>query len=278
MPTKSLTLSIVIPAYNEERYLPACLDSILTQTVLADQIIVVDNNSTDKTAQVAKTYKVKVLSEPRQGVFFASVRGFKAASSDIIARIDADTILPPDWVKLVKNDLKSRNLAATTGPVSYYDMPFPRSNYIFDHFMRSTTFNWAPKSPFLYGSNMAIKREAWRQVVNGLCSARDIHEDVDLAIHLYRRGLKTIYNKKLLAKASGRRYNDSLPNFLNYIGMYRRTYRRHGMHSWAIYPAMFMWSLGYVLVHPWRRLWYWLYGLVSKKYPLQAQARKNPMQ
>ena len=52
-----LTLSIVIPVFNEQRYIKACLDSIAAQTVKPDEVIVVDNNSTDKTVQIAKKYK-----------------------------------------------------------------------------------------------------------------------------------------------------------------------------------------------------------------------------
>src|SRR5579864_186510 len=120
MLNKTLTLTIVIPAYNEQSYLAACLDSIAEQTVLPHEVFVVDNNSTDGTLKVAKDYSfVKILREPKQGVFFAARRGFNAARSDIIGRIDADTILPPNWVETVQAGLQDNRVAAVTGPVSY---------------------------------------------------------------------------------------------------------------------------------------------------------------
>src|ERR1035437_9021599 len=98
MNIKPLTLAIVIPVYNEEFYLKACLNSIAKQTVAPDEVIVVDNNSTDKSVQIAKSYKfVKLLHEKRQHQVFAQATGFNAIKSDIIGRIDADSILPPDW-------------------------------------------------------------------------------------------------------------------------------------------------------------------------------------
>ena len=95
MTNKTLTLSIVIPAYNEENYLRACLDSIAAQTVMPDKVIVVDNNSTDKTVALARSYDfVTLVHERQQHQSFAQATGFNLASSDIIGRIDADSILP----------------------------------------------------------------------------------------------------------------------------------------------------------------------------------------
>jgi glycosyltransferase involved in cell wall biosynthesis len=279
MINKTLTLTIVIPAYNEQSYLAACLDSIAEQTIMPAEVIVVDNNSSDDTIKIAAECRfVKVLKESKQGVFFASRKGFNAAKSDIIGRIDADTILPSDWVETVLNHLNDKKVAAVTGPVNYYDMPLPHTNHWFDHLMRSMTYNLAYNSnPFLYGSNLAIRRNVWRAVVQNLCKEQDIHEDIDLAIHVKRAGHEIVYSKALLSGASGRRYNDGLKSFGSYIGMYRRTYSRHHLHSLMIYPALFMWSLGYVLMHPWRNVWYSLYAKLNNFYPISREARKNPM-
>lgn len=279
MLNKTLTLTIVIPAYNEQSYLSACLDSIAEQSVLPHEVIVVDNNSQDETARIARSYSfVKILSEQRQGVFFAARTGFDAAASDIIGRIDADTVLPADWIETVISRFQDNSVAAVTGPVNYYDMPLPHANYWFDHVMRALTYRFAYKnSPFLYGSNMAIRRQVWRKLASGLCPQHDIHEDIDLAVHVKNAGHEIVYSKQLLSGASGRRYNDGLRSFGGYIGMYRRTYSRHSLHSLAIYPALFMWSLGYVLMHPWRNVWYSVYARLNSFYPISREARKNPM-
>lgn len=279
MLNKVLTLTIVIPAYNEEGYLEACLNSVAEQTVMPNEVIVVDNNSTDKTLNIAKSYNfVKVVTEKQQGVFFAARRGFNAASSSVIGRIDADTILPANWIELVMELLKNQKVSAVTGPVSYYDMPLPRANYWFDHIIRALTYRFAyTKSPFLYGSNLAIRKDVWQELAGGLCTQQDIHEDIDLAIHLKQVGGEIVYDKTLLSGASGRRYNDGLRSFSSYIGMYRRTYSRHCLHSFVIYPALFMWSLGYLLMHPWRNVWYSLYKKFNNFYPISREARKNPM-
>jgi glycosyltransferase involved in cell wall biosynthesis len=275
---KALSLSIVIPVYNEQGHIKACLDAIAAQSEFPDEVIVVDNNSTDRTAAIAANYSfVKVLHEKKQGVLAARTKGFNLAKSDIIGRIDADTTLPVDWVKTVKQSLQNTDAAAVTGPVNYYDMPFPSSNYRFDHFMRSSIYNWSPKSPFLFGSNMAIKKSAWIKIRASLCKDSYMHEDLDLAIHLDKSGHKILYDNKILAGASGRRYNDKFGRFYIYLSMYRQTYLRHGLHCLAIYSATGVYWLGYILVHPWRGFWYRLHLWFNPMAVLTKSSRKNPM-
>jgi glycosyltransferase involved in cell wall biosynthesis len=275
---KSLTLTIVIPVFNEQDHIAACLQAIAAQTIAPNEVIVVDNNSTDNTLKIARQFKfVKILKEKQQGVLFAKNKGFNAAKSDLIGRIDADSLLPPRWVENVKDLLSDETYVALTGPVNYYDMPLPETNHHPDHWMRASIYNWSPKSPFLFGSNMAIRRVVWQQMVSGLCKDTYMHEDLDLAIHLYKGGFRILYSDKLLAGASGRRYNDSPRRFYRYISMYRQTYLRHGLHSLAIYSATGVYGLGYIVIHPWLRAWYKFYSVVRPLAPLTRQARKNPM-
>src|SRR4051812_42172740 len=98
-----MNVSIVIPVYNEADQLAACLQAIARQTVRPLEVIVVDNNSTDGTAAIAKRFPfVRLLTEKKQGVVHARNTGFKATRGGIIGRIDADTILPPTWVAQVQ--------------------------------------------------------------------------------------------------------------------------------------------------------------------------------
>src|SRR5690349_12508105 len=104
MPSPHIRVSIVIPAYNEEFHLRSCLQAIADQSQPVHEVIVVDNNSSDQTAKVAATYPfVKVIHEPRQGRVFARNAGFNAATGDVVGRIDADIILPVDWVAHVQH-------------------------------------------------------------------------------------------------------------------------------------------------------------------------------
>ncbi len=277
---KQLKLSIIIPAYNEEHHLVACLDSVAAQTVKPDEVIVIDNNSTDKTAVIASSYPfVTLLTESEQGVVFARNRGFNAAKSDILGRIDADTILPPAWVETVQLLLANKDYAGVTGPVGYYDMPAPAGNYWIDHQIRKYLYRGAPHVPFLFGSNSALRRSVWLKIKNQVCQDRSIHEDLDLAIHVSRQGMIR-YDKSLLAATSARRYDDNWHNFSIYMGMYINTYKQHGIRSFVPRLATWFYWLGYLTVRPFRRT----YNPQTKRHSLsyarrnkRPQARKNPM-
>src|SRR5947209_3490682 len=104
-----MDLTFVIPAYNEEKYLPACLESILRQiselpaeVAKTIEIIVVNNASSDHTRDVALSYPgVQVVDEPRKGLTFARQAGFLASSGHLIANVDSDSRLTPGWLNQV---------------------------------------------------------------------------------------------------------------------------------------------------------------------------------
>src|SRR5579883_2638923 len=122
-----LHISLVIPAYNEEQYLGACLDAVAAQTVMPDEVIVVNNNSTDRTVEIAKEYPfVTLLHEKRPGLRFTRNTGMDAATGDVIGRIDADTTLSPGWCEELHKLFADSAVHAATGSAYYYDMPGKR--------------------------------------------------------------------------------------------------------------------------------------------------------
>jgi len=106
----TMRISFVVPAYNEETYLPDCLDSILAQTrdlpAGSVEIIVVNNASTDRTREVALSYPgVQVVDEPRKGLTHARQAGFAASTGELIANVDSDSRLTPGWVDVYKRQV-----------------------------------------------------------------------------------------------------------------------------------------------------------------------------
>lgn len=201
---KALTLSIVIPVYNEEGQIENCLQSIAGQTVRAFEVIVVDNNSSDKTVDLVEQYPfVRLLHEKRQGIVFARNAGFDDAKGDIIGRIDADTVLPPIWVETILNEAeRSANKDAFTGPC-YFRSSFGKSGLFWLHrvvyfFVTKALLGHYP----LFGSNMFFFRESWIAVRDQTCRRTDVHEDMDLAVHITEQGGKIIFLPNLLASIS----------------------------------------------------------------------------
>jgi glycosyltransferase involved in cell wall biosynthesis len=218
MSEKALTLTIVIPAYNEERQLEACLDSITHQTVMPDEVIVVDNNSSDKTAQIAKSYSfVTLLQEKHQGIVFARNRGFNAAKSDLIGRIDADTILSDNWVKQIKEQyLKTANkqtLYVATGPSDFQNSTSRHIWYPLHRVFYFWTSRLLLGHHTLSGSNMFITRKLWLKVRKDTCLRTDIHEDMDLALHINRLGVRVNFIKTAKNTMLGRNILNKLQNY-----------------------------------------------------------------
>ncbi len=213
MPDALPKVSVVIPVYNEEQYLTACLDSLMAQSVKADEIIVVDNNSSDASVAIAKRYPVTIVHEKEQGMTPARNRGFNSTHYEIIARTDADTILPPTWIKRIKKTFLNEELVAISGPASFYDLP-----KIVKHTSLSTTksskfiksYNTIVrqflKHDCLYGPNYALRKNAWEQIKNSVClDDKKVHEDLDVAIHISPFGNIKFINS-LSVKTSARRW------------------------------------------------------------------------
>jgi glycosyltransferase involved in cell wall biosynthesis len=278
--SKTITLSLVVPMYNEEDYLAHCLDAIARQTIAPHEVIIVDNNSTDKTLDIAKRYPfVRILHEPEPGVLAARTRGFSAARGDIIGRIDADTILNETWVAQVLDFFTQSDAAAVTGPVEVYDLPFARHNYRLDNFIRRHVIRFGGRTPLLFGANMAIRRSAWQAIKRSLCVRRDLHEDIDMAIHLQQAGHRVAYDAHLRPQMSSRRYDSTLSSFIPYNRLLSRSYRLHGLSTFGPRLAQAIYFVCYFGLWPLRRS----YDVKTRSRSLKRllhggnQPRKNPM-
>jgi glycosyltransferase involved in cell wall biosynthesis len=98
---KDISISVIVPVYNDEKGLAATLDSLMLQTYPKEQIeiIVVDNGSTDQSVAVAQTFSgVIVLKENKPGSYAARNTGILTSSHPTLAFLDAECIAHPDWI------------------------------------------------------------------------------------------------------------------------------------------------------------------------------------
>lgn len=113
-------VSIVIPAYNEEKNLLKTLSSLADlKTKRSLEILVVNNNSSDGTEGLLMLCHVSSYFEPRQGISYARQHGLEKAKGKVILSADADTIYPPEWVDCMAEPLKDPEVACVYGRYSF---------------------------------------------------------------------------------------------------------------------------------------------------------------
>lgn len=220
-----MRLSFVVPAYNEEAYLPACLESILEQTrslpAGSTEIIVVNNASTDRTREVALSFAgVTVVDEPRKGLTFARQAGFAASTGDLIANVDSDSRLTPGWVALVLSTFAEaeakalaarpefkRPLVAFSGPVVYYDLT-PRQRVLVHAFYLIGWMTYVMNryvlriGSMVQGGNFVTTREGLA-AIGGFNTAISFYgEDTDIARRLNAVGeVRFTFDLKMFSSA-----------------------------------------------------------------------------
>jgi glycosyltransferase involved in cell wall biosynthesis len=211
-------LSFVIPAYNEENYLPACLESILAQTgFLGDQveIIVVNNASSDRTREVALSYPgVTVVDESRKGLPYARQAGFAASTGELVANVDSDSRLTPGWVKQVLStfaefERKGKDLVALSGPVEYYDLKPSQTVsvqlfYLLAFVLYALNRYVLRAGSMVQGGNFVLKASALREIGGFNLSIPFYGEDTDIARRLNRVG-RVVFTFQLKMYSSARR-------------------------------------------------------------------------
>lgn len=226
---KTPRISVVIPALNEEKCLPACLYAFKQQTFRDFEIIVVDNNSTDKTAEIAISFGARVLKENRIGTVFAREKGFGEARAEIIARTDADTIVPKNWLEIISTSFqKDPRLVGITG---IFILPNKLILSCLIYIYLVLIFDIIAKLFLghiqLLGSNMAVRKSAWEKIRKQIhTSEKFVHEDLDLSCHLAEVG-KLTFTSSLSTTFSPRRLQENiLSGVMRYVVEYPLRYFR----------------------------------------------------
>jgi glycosyltransferase involved in cell wall biosynthesis len=179
-------------AYNEARYLGPCLHSLLAQTRPPDEVIVVNNASVDDTGAIARSIRgVTVIDEPRRGLVVARETARRAATSDVLAFVDADCRVPLQWIERVERRLQRQPaLVAVSGPYRFYDWDIVGRSLIraYDYLVAPPTHALVHygmgAGAVLYGGNFAVRREAL-EAIGGFDQSIEFHgEDTNLGRRL----------------------------------------------------------------------------------------------
>jgi glycosyltransferase involved in cell wall biosynthesis len=210
---RPLRVSAIVCAYNEERSLRAALHSLFAQTRVPDEVIVVNNASSDRTREVAESVSgVVVVVEPDKGLVRARARGLQAATGELLLYIDADCRAPLMLVERMEREfLASPDTVAVTGPYRFYDWDWlgiagarvydytlaPLAHVTAQHLLRI--------GAVLYGGNFAVRRAAL-DAIGGFDTSIEFHgEDTNLGRRLATVGTVRLINRCFIY-TSARRY------------------------------------------------------------------------
>lgn len=179
-------ISVVIPVKDDELYLERCLEALHRQTRSADEIVVVDNGGSAMTAQIAAWWGVRCVREPRPGITAAAAAGYDAATGEVIARLDADSVPAQDWVERVAQAFADQpTLDAVTGPGDFVSLPAPLRRIADVAYMDAyfAVFGRVAGHAPVFGSNFAMRRQLWLEV-RGRTHRSDtmVHDDLDLSL------------------------------------------------------------------------------------------------
>ncbi len=219
--------SVVIPAWNEQELIGDCLRSVFLQTVPKSsyEVIVVENNSSDKTIQVAEKHGARVIREPEQGIVYARIRGVNEAKAEIIVFTDADSIVPPFWLERIAEAYKGKNVVAVGGTIDFE--PKVRTTPITQWIM-----NFIGQAlKVMPGPNLSFRKSAYEKC-GGFSHKTNLGEDLLISMNLKGVG-KVVIIKDNFVITSSRRF---FVKFFSYsvrasINFFSIVYFRHPIFS-----------------------------------------------
>lgn len=213
-----MKLSFIIPAYNEEKRIEQCVRSIISQRNLPEyEVIVVDNNSKDRTVEIVQKNfpEVRIVKEPKQGMTIARNRGAKEAAGDMLVFFDADVVVPRHWSeRMLSVFAKNPKLVGVSGPYKFYDLPLRyklieimsyRALYPFVEFVFNRLFG---RTALWLGGNIAVRRDVFESVGGFDETIIFYGEDMDLPKKMMQHGT-VIFLQDLWVESSARRLLES---------------------------------------------------------------------
>ncbi len=201
---KKYKVSVVMPAFNEELVIEQTLQTLKEQDYPEEfEIVVCDNNSTDKTSEIAKKMGAKVVFERRKGTRFAYDTAIRESSGEIILITNSDTKLPANWVSKIVKEFEDPTVVGVGTRVRFYGCP-DWINWYLD-------FNWAvsPKKG-MWGVSMSCRRWVYEKV-GGFNHGVNTNEDAIFQLLIEKHG-KIKFVEDVITLMDGRRFDKGVLN------------------------------------------------------------------
>ena len=193
------SLSVVIPVYNGEKHIRRCIESIRKQAYKPEKIIVVNDGSTDKTADILSDMGVQTLVHERNlGLAAARNTGLNSTNTEIVAFFDSDTGVPTDYIETMMAHFAAGNKYDGVGGHEVPKYTDGASNYYRAKYLYQGVKCTAPvERRVLYGLAMAFRRDKLLNAGGFDTFFRTNGEDVDICLRMYLKGSRFLYDPNL---------------------------------------------------------------------------------
>ena len=201
-------VSVVIAAYNEEKSIATTINDILNQDFSEPiELLVCDNNSKDRTVQIATKLGARVVNETQKGTRFAYHRAFQEAQGEIIVMLNADVRVDRNYLKTVVNHYQDPDVVGVGTHVKFYNAP-PYINWIWSIIHRigvlASKLGYNDGITTFWGASLSSTKDVFNKV-GGFNHGSNTNEDMIYTRLINEHG-KTIYTYDTIARLDGRRY------------------------------------------------------------------------
>jgi len=220
-----MKISILIPAHNEEKAIGNCLNSCLYQSRMPDEIVVVNDGSTDNTARILDGFKNNIIRKitVRQATgnkSYAQEIGLPHITGDVFICTDADTILDERFVETIEKEFSDPEVTAVAGYVRSLKYNWLTACRAFDYAIGQNIYKLAQSYiNFIFvmpGAASAYRTKIFRKHIN--FDHDTITEDLDFTYRFNKLGLRIKYDRQAIV------YTQDPPTVKSYINQMRRWY------------------------------------------------------
>jgi O-antigen biosynthesis protein len=231
-----MKVTVAIPCYNGARYVGHTIESLLAQSYSADEIVVIDDGSTDESAEIILCYPVRLVQHKQnKGLAEARNTAIAAATGDILAFIDVDAFADPEWLEILLSGYVDARVGGVGGQGIESNIYSRADRWRRAHASQSHG-DQHKDVEFLYGLCMSFRLEALRQVGGFNPLFRTNAEDMDIGLRLNAAGYRLRYLPE--AKVYHQRTDDDVSLKHTIATWYTEAYRARYLneaHPWRLF-------------------------------------------
>lgn len=195
-------VSVYVPCYNVEKFVASCIEGILNQTYQVDEILVIDDGSSDRTVEIASKYPVRIIKhEVNKGLSAARNTGLKNATNELVGCLDADCVADAYWLENLIAAIEENDQIVMVGGRLVETV----EKSIADRWRKvHMTQDWGDERvyqpQFMYGNNSLVLKSVIAEIGWYNEKLRTNGEDLDISRRIYEKEYKTIYEPKAIVR------------------------------------------------------------------------------